>query len=137
MAKRAKPKRTSRVGPASLTDAEWAIMHVVWEQQPVAAGTVQEALQPSHGWAYSTVKTTMDRMVAKGLLATQSIRNLQLFTALMTRQRARRVELRHCLRRAFDGALSPMIQFLVEEEKLSDAELDELRQLIQRSAREK
>lgn len=135
MAKRVKAKRTPRADQPSLTDAEWVIMEVVWEHEPCAAGTVQEALQPTHGWAYSTVKTTMDRMVAKGLLATRSIRNLQLFSPLVTRRQARRNELRQCLRRAFDGALSPMIQFLVEEERLSAAELKELRRMIEQSGR--
>jgi len=137
VAKREPSKRKPQVGLSSLTDAEWAIMDIVWEQQPCAAGTVQEALQASRGWAYSTVKTTMDRMVAKGLLATRSIRNLQLFSAVVTRNQARRTELKQCLRRAFDGALSPMIQFLVEEERLSDAELQELQQLIKQSGRNK
>lgn len=137
MKKRPKPKSTPQAGQPPLTDAEWAIMEVVWHQQPCAAGTVQEALQASHGWAYSTVKTTMDRMAAKGLLATSSIRNLQLFSALVTRTQARSNELKQCLRRAFDGALSPMIQFLVEEDRLSEAELKELQQLIKQSGRKK
>ena len=63
---------------------------------------VEEAIADTHGWAYSTVKTTMDRMVAKRLLATHSIRNLQLFTAAVSRNEAQRFELRQLLRRAFD-----------------------------------
>jgi BlaI family penicillinase repressor len=115
-----------------LTDAEWAIMNVVWEHEPCAAGTVQEALESSHSWAYSTVKTTMDRMVAKGLLTTQAIRNLTLFSAQISRADAQRGELRRLLSRAFDGALTPLIHFLVEEEKLSPEEIAELRRLVNR-----
>src|ERR1700677_932467 len=85
-----------------LTDAEWSIMNVVWENEPCAAGTVQEALESSHKWAYSTVKTTMDRMVAKGLLATKAIRNLTLFSARVTRAEAKRGELKRLIQRAFD-----------------------------------
>ena len=109
-------------------------MQVVWDQAPCAAGTVQEALQGSHGWAYSTVKTTMDRMCTKGLLATHSIRNLQLFTPTIDRDAARSNEFHRFLKRAFDGAVSPMFQFLVEREELSDVELDNLRKLIRKSA---
>jgi BlaI family penicillinase repressor len=115
-----------------LTDAEWAIMNVVWESEPCAAGTVQEALASSHQWAYSTVKTTMDRMVAKGLLTTTAIRNLTLYSARISRADAQRGELQRLLRRAFDGALSPMVQFLVEEEDLSAKEIAELRKVIGR-----
>ena len=123
-------KRPATPKLRSLTDVEWVIMDAVWEHQPCAAGTVQEALHSHRGWAYSTVKTTMDRMVAKGLLATKSIRNLQLFTAAISREEAQRVEVRNLLKRAFDGALTPMIQFLVEEEGLSATEIKELRSLL-------
>ena len=64
-----------------LTEAEWTIMDVVWEHQPCAAGTVQEALTSSKDWSYATVKITMDRMVKKGFLRVSKIRNLQLFSA--------------------------------------------------------
>ena len=115
-----------------LTDAEWAIMNVVWEHEPCAAGTVQEALESSHHWAYSTVKTTMDRMVIKGLLATKAIRNLTLFSAEVSRTDAQRGELRRLLSRAFDGALTPLIHFLLDQEKLSPQEIAELRRLVNR-----
>ena len=52
-------KKSVKVGKkkprTELTEVEWAIIKVVWEKQPCAAGTVLEALAQSHGWAYSTV----------------------------------------------------------------------------------
>ena len=125
-----KSKSKSARQPKPLTEVEWAIMGAVWQHQPCTAGTVQEALDAAHGWAYSTVKTTMDRMVAKGLLSTHSIRNLQMFVPLVSRTEAKRAELRRVLNRAFNGALTPMIQFLVEDEGLSAEELKQLRKLL-------
>lgn len=113
-----------------LTEAEWAVMKVVWRHGPCAAGTVQERLADSKDWAYSTVKTTMDRMVAKGLLEITKIRNLQLFSAKLTQAQAKRTELRKMLKRAFDGALTPMVQFLIENEDLSKGQLKQLRKLV-------
>jgi BlaI family penicillinase repressor len=120
-------KSTTRTSPPELTQAEWAIMKVVWEHQPCAAGTVQEALTRELGWAYSTVKTTMDRMVGKGLLEITRIRNLQLFNAKVDRRQAAGWEFRRMLSRAFDGALGPMMQYLVENEALTREDLDRLR----------
>jgi BlaI family penicillinase repressor len=94
-------------------------MKVVWQEQPCAAGTVQELLAKSRGWAYSTVKTTMDRMVEKGLLKIEKIRNLQLFSSRVNELDAKRGEFRRMLKRAFNGALTPMMQFLIEHEGLS------------------
>lgn len=117
-------------GPVDMTEAEWAIMKVVWEHQPCAAGTVQEALARELGWAYSTVKTTMDRMAGKGLLEIERVRNLQLFSAKVDRRQAAGWEFRRMLARAFDGALGPMMQYLVENEKLTSEDLDQLRKAV-------
>ena len=116
--------------PPDITDAEWSIMKVVWENQPCAAGTVQESLTQELGWAYSTVKTTMDRMVGKGLLKVKKIRNLQLFSAQIERKQAAGWEFRRMLARAFDGALGSMMQHLVENEKLTPEDLDQLRRRV-------
>ncbi len=70
-----------------LFESEWAILQVVWEREPCAAPTVQEVLQESKGWAYTTVKTMMDRMVRKGLLTTERIRNLYLYRSAVTRRK--------------------------------------------------
>jgi len=109
----------------------------VWENEPCAAGTVQEALARSKDWAYSTVKTTMDRMVGKGLLEITKIRNLQLFSSRVSEEDAKRGEFRRMLKRAFDGALTPMMQFLIEEEQLSKEELRQLRELADKVSEKK
>ncbi len=132
MARKRESSRGGRRPHLSLTDVEWAILGVVWGEGPCAAGTVQEGLQETHGWAYSTVKTTMDRMVAKGLLASRAVRNLNLYSAEISREEAKRGELQRVLRRAFDGALSPMIRFIVEDEGISEKELQELREIVNR-----
>ena len=120
-----------------LTEAEWEIMKVVWEKEPCAAGTVQESLAESRAWAYSTVKTTMDRMAEKGLLQIQRIRNLQLFKSCVSEVDAKRGEFRKMLKRAFDGALTPMMQFLIEHEGLSKDESEQLRKLVNKAKNKK
>lgn len=106
-------------------------MKVVWERQPCSAGDVQEALLADRGWAYSTVKTTMDRLAKKGALALTRVRNLQLFEARVTRTDAARGEIRRLLDRAFDGAVAPMVNHLVEHEDLRADDLAALRRLIE------
>lgn len=113
-----------------LTQAEWEIISSVWENEPCAAPSIQEALEKKKGWSYSTVKTLMDRMVKKGLLKTERIRNLILYRSAITRPQAQRREIMRTVKRAFDGALTPMMQFMLENNKLSKKELDELQKLI-------
>lgn len=121
--------------PVELTEAEWEIMKVVWEKEPCAAGTVQEELARDRDRAYSTVKTTMDRMVEKGFLRIERIRHLQLFSSCVSEIEARRGEFRRMLKRAFDGALTPMMQFLIEHEGLSAEEASQLRELVNKAGK--
>ena len=113
-----------------LTEAEWEIIDAVWENQPCAAPTVTETLKKKKGWSYSTVKTLMDRMVTKGLLKTKKIRNIILYRASITKKQAQRTEVMRAVKRAFDGAMTPMMQFMLENNKLSKKELKELEKLI-------
>lgn len=113
-----------------LTEAEWAIMQAIWDNQPCAAPTIQEVLQRRRKWSYSTVKTLMDRMVAKGLLTTSKIRNLILYRSTITKKRAQKSEIMRTVQRAFGGALAPMMQFMLDSHRLSQAQLNELEAMI-------
>jgi len=114
-----------------LFETEWAILKVVWTRQPVTAPEVQELLVSEKQWAYTTVKTLMDRMAKKGLLSVQKIRNLYLYSAAISKSEAIKWELKRTLKRAFNGAFTPMVQFLVEHEELSEEEYQYLERLIQ------
>lgn len=119
-----------RMKARELTEGEWVIMKAVWQHEPCTAPDIQEALEKSKGWHYSTVRTIMDRMARKGLLSTERLRNLTIYRAVITRSQARGREVSRTLKRAFDGALTPMMQFLISSKDLSTEELDKLEQLI-------
>jgi BlaI family transcriptional regulator, penicillinase repressor len=118
-----------------LTEGEWAIMKAVWQSEPCAAPTVQESLQATRNWSYSTVRTLMDRMVGKGLLKAAKIRNLTLYSAAVTSEQAQQGEVLYALRNAFNGALTPMVQCLLETNDLNADDLEELEKLIRQKRR--
>jgi BlaI family penicillinase repressor len=115
-----------------LTEGEWAILTIIWEHEPCAAPSVQEELAGRKNWTYSTVKTMMDRMVSKGLLKKEQIRNLFLYRSVITKKQAQRSEIMRTMKRAFDGALTPMMQFLLDSDTLSQQQLTELEALIKK-----
>jgi len=113
-----------------LTKGEWAIIKAVWEHEPCAAPTIQEVLYKKQRWTYSTVRTLMDRMVAKGLLTGEKIRHLTLYRSAISRAEAQRGELLYALKHAFNGALTPMLQCLLDTGNLTTGELAHLEALI-------
>jgi predicted transcriptional regulator len=121
--------------PIELTEAEWRIIKAVWEHEPCAAPAIQEKLFRQTEWTYSTVRTLMDRMAAKGLLTAEKVRNTTLYKSAVTRRQAQRGELLYALKHAFNGALTPMVQCLLESNVLSAEELAELESLIKAKKR--
>jgi predicted transcriptional regulator len=113
-----------------LTEAEWAIIKAVWDKEPCTAPDIQQKLLRQTAWTYSTVRTQMDRMVVKGLLAAEKVRNLTIYRSAVTREQAQRGELFYALKHAFNGALTPMVQCLLDTGNLSADELTELEALI-------
>ena len=113
-----------------LTEAEWAIIKAVWETEPCTAPDIQQKLRRETAWTYSTVRTLMDRMVVKGLLTAEKVGHLTTYRSAVTRRQAQRGELFYALRHAFNGALTPMVQCLLETSELSPDELAELESLI-------
>ena len=113
-----------------IAGSEWAVLKVLWERQPCTAPDVTEALQESRGWAYSTVRTTMDRMVAKGLLTSEKLRHMDLYRPAISQRQAQKHELLATMKRAFNDALTPMMQCLLDSRGLEARELAALEQML-------
>jgi BlaI family penicillinase repressor len=114
----------------TIHETEWDLLDVLWTLERATAREVSEALATKRGWAVSTTKTLLDRMVAKGLVAARQIGNVWEYTPGLRRIDARRSAWAEFLGKAFGGAAAPALQFLATEAKLSKKELAELRDLL-------
>ncbi len=114
-----------------LTGAEWPVMKVIWEIEPCTAPAVREILANSTGWTYSTVRTIMDRMAAKGILTAKKEGKVTIYNSAITRRQAQRGELLYTLKHAFNGAFAPLVQCLLESDDLDENELKEIEALVQ------
>lgn len=113
-----------------LTESEWSIIKAIWDNEPCTAPGIQGKLFKATGWHYSTVRTLMDRMVAKGVLTAKKEGKLTIYQSAVTQAEAQRGELFYALKHAFNGALTPMVQCLLEINDLDEAELAKLETLI-------
>ena len=113
-----------------LTEAEWPVIKAVWETEPCTAPAIQEKLFKPTGWHYSTVRTLMDRMVVKGVLKAKKEGKLTIYQSAVTRAQAQSGELFYALKHAFNGALTPMVQCLLDNNNLDMDELAELEAMI-------
>jgi predicted transcriptional regulator len=114
-----------------LTDSEWQIMNALWQQHPATARELAERLPEEVKWAYTTIKTMLSRLVAKGAVSESKRANRSLYEPLVSRRRARRSAMRSLLDQAFDGAVEPMLDFLAEDRKLTEGQRRRLLQLLE------
>ncbi|HVS66702.1 MAG TPA: BlaI/MecI/CopY family transcriptional regulator [Thermoanaerobaculia bacterium] len=123
-------KRPSRTPPGpepvQLSDTEWTVMDAVWNAPPATARDVHDVCFGDTGWAYTTVKTLLDRLVGKGALGESKRANVSIYEPLITREQARRSALRRLVDRAFGGALPSLVHHLVDVERLGDRDRAEL-----------
>jgi len=116
----------------ALNDSEWGLIEVLWAKERATAREVTEALADSRGWAVSTVKTLLDRMVEKQLVTARQVGNVWEYTPALQPIEARRSAWTDLVDKAFGGAVAPALQFLAKDAKLSKKELAELRALLDR-----
>lgn len=113
-----------------LSDAEWTVMNAVWTGAPASARDVLERVHGETGWAYSTVKTLLARLVEKGAVGERKRANTSIYEPLISRSQARRSALRALLDTAFDGAFGSLMQHMVADEKLSKRDRAKLAEML-------
>ncbi len=113
-----------------LNDSEWTAMQAVWEASPASARDVLGRVQRETGWAYSTLKTVLGRLVEKGALRERKRGNVSFFEPLVTRDEARQEAVRSLLHKAFDGTFGSLVQHMAASEKLSRKEKQKLARML-------
>jgi predicted transcriptional regulator len=117
------------VGKNSINETEWELLDALWEAGEATAPEVAAALEASRGWAYSTVKTLLDRMRKKGLVTAEKAGKTWVYQAAVPRSQARRGAWKQFVEEAFGGAVSPALQF-VAKQGLNRKQREELRRLL-------
>jgi len=120
-----------QAGGAPLSDAEWKVMHAVWARAgEVSARDVLDVVVRETGWAYTTLKTLMDRLVEKGVLDVEVRRNVSFYRARLRKGRAVATAADDLTRRAFGGEVAPLVHHLLGSPRLSARDRAELRRLL-------
>jgi BlaI family penicillinase repressor len=109
-----------------LTKAEWQIMNALWKDYPASVRDVIENLEEEVDWAYTTVKTMLDRLVKKGVLKVSKERNVSMYEPIVSQKKTKQAAIKSFVNQVFEGAVGSLMHHLVAEEELSKKERDEL-----------
>ena len=121
----------------SLANAELAVMELLWEVKGLTARDLREQLYPGSAKAqHGTVQRLLQRLESKGCVGRdRSSGPAHLFKALVGREAYAASQLESLASKLTGGSLSPLITQLLQDQKISDAEIMSLRSILNEARR--
>lgn len=109
-----------------LCESEYRFADIVWENEPMGSGELVKLCEERLGWKKSTTYTVLKKLCEKGVLKNENA----VVTALIKQEQIRRYESEQIVNRAFDGSLPQFIAAFMGDKKLTGAQADKLKNLI-------
>ena len=113
-----------------ISEAEFEVMKIVWKYAPISTNEITEKLLQTTSWRPKTIQTLIKRLVTKGALTYEKQSRMFVYTPLVKENEYLRQESTSFLNRYYDGDLTAMVSAYLENDNLSESELDTLRTLL-------
>lgn len=120
-----------------ISEAEYEVMKIVWKNAPVSTNEVTETLTSTTDWSPKTIQTMLKRLVNKGALTYVKEGRVFVYTPLVEEDEYISQKSSSFLSRYYDGELTSMVSAYLENDRLSDEEISELRSLLDRRSSHK
>ncbi|WP_017672213.1 BlaI/MecI/CopY family transcriptional regulator [Blastomonas sp. AAP53] len=118
------------MAPERISDAEHAVMEVLWQRSPLTAADVADALADARDWSLQTVKTLLSRLTNKGAVSYDQDGRRYLYSPILAREDYVGDESRRLVDRLFGGRAAPLIAHLAEQKTFTAEDLAEIERLI-------
>lgn len=118
-----------------LANAELAVMELLWDEGPLTARHLRERLYPGAEKAqHGTVQRLLQRLEDKAFVERDRDLPVHLFCASVTREEYAGSQLESLAQRLTGGSLAPLVTHLVEQKRISRADIERLRQILEQDA---
>ena len=113
-----------------ITEAEYEVMKIVWKYAPINTNEITEKLLATSSWSAKTIQTLIKRLVNKGALTYEKNSRVFVYTPLVKESEYVSQESNSFLNRYYDGDITAMLSAYIENDKLSETEIETLRSLL-------
>lgn len=120
----------------NITDAEWKVMETIWDGSPITSTQILDRLQPTTEWSSTTIYTLLSRLEKKGAIKSKDKSSPKVYYPLVSKSEYREKETETFLDKLYDGSLKLFLTSFVGKNKLSSEELEELKEILDESAKE-
>lgn len=118
-----------------ISEAEFEVMKIVWKYAPINTNEITERLVRSTSWRPKTIQTLIKRLVTKGVLTYEKQSRVFVYTPLVQESDYINQESNSFLNRYYGGNITAMLSSYLENDKLSEAEINSLRSLLSKDSK--
>lgn len=113
-----------------ISEAEFEVMKIVWKYTPISTRDITEKLLQTTNWSPKTIQTLIKRLVTKGALTYEKQSRMFIYTPTVKENEYIGQESNSFLKRYYNGDITAMVSAYIENDRLSESELDTLRSLL-------
>lgn len=116
-----------------ISEAEYEVMKVIWENFPISTNEIIEKFENKSEWSPKTIQTLISRLVKKGIITYKKQSRVYIYTPLISENEYINQESKSFLDKFYDGTINSMVLNFIEEDALSDEDIDELKKILDKS----
>lgn len=113
-----------------ISEAEYEVMKIVWKHAPISTNEITDKLLQTTSWSPKTIQTLIKRLVNKGALAYEKQSRVFVYTPIVKENEYIGQESNSFLKRYYGGDITAMLSAYIENDRLSETEIDTLRTLL-------
>lgn len=109
-------------------ESEYRFCLILWEHEPVKSSELVALCKEKLGWKPTTTYTVIKRLSERGVLKNENT----VVSSLVSKDEVQAAELNEMLEKTFEGSLPAFIAAFARQQRISDAEIDAVQQMIDR-----
>ena len=120
-----------------ISESEFEVMKIVWKYSPISTNEITERLTQTTTWNPKTIQTLIKRLVSKGALTYEKHSRVFVYTPMVDENEYISQASNSFLEKFYDGDITAMLSAYIENDKLSETEIDILRSLLSKRSNKK
>ena len=112
-------------------ESEYRFCQILWESEPISSRELSELCKEQLGWSKTTTYTVIKRLSDRGVVKNENT----IVTSLVSKDEAQISEIDELVEKKFEGSIPAFIAAFAKSRKLSDKEIEEIRQIIEQGGR--
>lgn len=109
-------------------ESEYRLCLILWKNEPIACAALARLCKEELGWSRTTTYTVIKRLVERGVLKNES----SMVSSLFSKEEIQLAEMEEMMEKTFENSLPAFIAAFAKRQDLTDAEIDEIRRIIEK-----